>query len=230
MICMAKVQRMEVLGGFRPEDVLPHITRSRERREYEGDDGRVWRVKMWSDRYFTFRASLSCVVCGLDGTLMSLERGVNSEGQPHFNLYAVAGDGQRTLMTKDHIEPKSRGGEDAAGNFQTMCAICNGLKSHHRLNLSQMELLRAAYDAMDAGADFPKEVRRVVDGMAARMAADDGVAPMTAGELAETLLLTPDAVVAVRDSVGHDRVRGVLESGRGIADSDSLPPRFIVIG
>lgn len=230
MICMAKkIQRMEVLGAFRPEDVLPHITRSRERREYKGGDGRLWKVKMWSNRYFTFRESLSCVVCGLEGTLMSLERGAGNEGQPHFNLYAVDGDGQRTLMTKDHIEPKSRGGEDTADNFQTMCAVCNGLKAHHRLDLTQMELLRAAYDALGAGGEFPKEVNRIVNGMAARMAADDGAAPMTAGELAEVLLLTPNAVVAVRDSVGRDRVRGVSESEKGVTDSGSLPPRFIVI-
>ncbi len=43
-----KTQRMEVLGEFRPEDVLSHITRSHERREYKGGDGRLWRVKMWS--------------------------------------------------------------------------------------------------------------------------------------------------------------------------------------
>lgn len=224
-----KVQRMEVLGKFRPEDVLPHITRSKERREYAGGDGRTWRVKMWSNRYFTFRESLSCVVCGLEGTVMSLERGMCSDGQPHFNLYAVV-DGQRTLMTKDHIEPKSRGGEDAAGNFQTMCAVCNGLKAHHKLDLPRMKLLRAAYDTLDAAGGSPKEIRRVVDGMAARMADDDGGSPMTAGELAETLLLTPDAVVAVRDAVGRDRVRGVSESERGVTDFGGLPPRFIVIG
>jgi len=227
---MAKTtQRMEILGEFRPEDVLPHITRSRDRREYPGADGRLWSVKMWSKRYFTFRESISCVVCGLDGTIMSLERSPNSEGQPHFNLYAECSGG-RVLMTKDHIEPKSRGGEDAAGNFQTMCTVCNGLKAHHRLNLSQMKLLRAAYDSMDSNSEFPREIRRVVDGMAARMAADDGGAPMTAGELAGLLLLTPDAVVAVGDSIGYDRVKGVSKSKKGITDSDRLPPDFMVVG
>ncbi len=220
---------MEVLGSFGPDDVLPHITRARERREYRGGDGRLWNVKMWSNRYFTFLESLSCVVCGLEGTAMSLERSNGSDGQPHFNLYAVDGD-VRTLMTKDHIRPKSRGGEDSAGNFQTMCAVCNGLKAHHSLDLRQMKLLRAAYDTLAADGEFPKEVRRVVDGMAVRMVLeDDGAAAMTAGGLAEMLSKTPDAIVAVRDSVGCRRVMGVREVGRGIVDSDNLPPRFIVI-
>ncbi len=218
---------MEVLGTFGPDSVLPHITRSEERREYEGADGRSWMVKMWSNRYFTFRKSLSCVVCGLEGTLMSLERGCGSDGQPHFNLYAVKG-GERTLMTKDHIEPKSGGGDDAASNFQTMCAVCNGLKAHHRLNLPQMEMLRAAYDSLAEGTD-PKETRRIVDGMASRMAADKGGAAMTCGELAKILLVTPDAAVAIRDSVGCGRVRSVSETDRGVTDSGALPHMFVVI-
>ena len=225
---------MEVLGDFRPEDVLPHITRLRERRDFDGDDGRTWSVKMWSNRYFTFRESLSCVVCGLTGTFMSLERQAGSDGRPHFNLYAMSDDGagypdRRVLMTKDHIKPKSKGGEDSAGNFQTMCSVCNSLKAHHKLNLAQMKLLRAAYDTLGADDVEPKEVQRVVDGMASRMASDDGGTPMTAGELVEMLLMTPDAVVVIKDAVGHDRVKGVAAIEKGITDSDSLPPRFIVI-
>lgn len=233
-ISMAKkrIQRMEVLGEFGPEDVLPYITKSKDRRKYEGDNGRIWNVKMWSNRYFTFRESLSCVVCGLTGTVMSLERSMtpySSYSQPHFNLYAVDGDEQRTLMTKDHIKPKSSGGDDSASNFQTMCAVCNSLKAHHRLDLSQMKLLRSVHDTLDAQDVCPKEVRRIMNGMAGRMASDDGGTPMTAGELAETLLKTPEAVVAIRDSVGRDRVRGVSESDKGITDSGRLLNRFVVI-
>lgn len=224
-----KIQLMEILGEFRPEDVLPHITRSMERREYKGDDGRAWNVKMWSARYFTFRESLSCVVCGLTGTIMSLERSKGSDGQPHFNLYAVS-DGGWVLMTKDHIEPKSKGGDDSAKNFQTMCAVCNGIKAHHRLDLTQMKRLRSVYDTLHVKRVFHKEVCRIANGMADRMASDDGGPSMTAGELAEILLRTPDAIVAVRDSVGRDRIKGVSETERDITDSDSLPPRFIVIG
>lgn len=220
---------MEVLGTFRPEDVLPHIAKAKERRGYRGDDGRLWNVKMWSHRYFTFRRSLSCVVCGLDGTVMSLERSIDSDGQPHFNLYAVGEGGERTLMTKDHIRPRSRGGEDYASNFQTMCAVCNGLKAHHSLDLRQMKLLRAAYDTL-MDRELPKEVRRVIDGMAVRMVLEDSVvSAMTAGELAKILSKTPDAIVAVRDSAGCCLVMCVTEVGRDVADSDNLPPRFIVI-
>jgi len=173
MIHMSKkVQRMDVLAMLRPEDVLPHITRLKERREYVGSDGRTWNVKMWSDRYFTFRESLSCVVCGLKGTLMSLERDSKTNGRPHFNLYAEVDDGL-TLMTKDHIEPKSRGGKDSPKNFQTMCSVCNTLKASHRVNLTQMIFLRNAYDTLLADGKFPKKARRIIDEIAVRISAED---------------------------------------------------------
>ena len=46
----------------------------------------------------------------------------------HFNLYALDADGNEVLMTKDHIVPKSKGGEDKGINYQTMCYPCNYVK------------------------------------------------------------------------------------------------------
>lgn len=222
-------RKYEVLGTYAPGDVLPHITRERTRKEYAGDDGRTWSVRMNSHRYWTFRRSLKCVVCGIEGTVMSMERTENTGGQPHFNLYAVDG-GKRILMTKDHIEPRSEGGHDADGNFQTMCTVCNGLKSNHRLALEQMRRLRLAMDEID-GRVPAKDVRRTLDRVAARMAADDGSPPMTARELAEALMRSPDAAVAVGNAeTGHDPVRAVLPRARGPLDSDALPPDFVTIG
>jgi len=220
-------RKYEVLGTFAPDDVLPHITRERTRRDYAGDDGRVWQVRMNSHRYWTFRRSLSCVVCGIEGTVMSLERTEGTGGQPHFNLYATAGDGKRVLMTKDHIEPRSKGGCDGDGNFQTMCTVCNGLKSNHRLTLEQTSRLRVAMDEV-AGRVPAKDIRRELDRLAARMAADDGTPAMTAGELAAELLRNPDAVVAVGDEItGHDPVRSASPAAKGALDSDALPDKFI---
>jgi hypothetical protein len=49
---------------------------------------------------------------------------LNVDSRRHFNLYAADG----TLMTKDHIIPKSKGGIDKVHNMQTMCYPCNKAK------------------------------------------------------------------------------------------------------
>jgi len=218
---------MEVLGTYAPKDVLPLITREMTRRDYAAADGRMWSVRMNSHRYWTFRKSgLSCVVCGLAGSVMSLERTAGSRGGPHFNLYAYQGE-RRILMTKDHIEPKSEGGPDAPRNFQTMCTVCNGLKSNHKLTLEQVKRLRNAYDAL-GGRDTIKNLRQILGKLAARMASGEAE-PMTARDLAALLLETPDALVAVYGRVGREPARGVAMAKHGLLDAGTLPDDFVVI-
>lgn len=77
-------------------------------------------------RYMTFyQKGLKCCVCGKEGTHFTLDcsDGDNSMRR-HFNLRADDG----TLMTKDHIIPKSKGGRDHISNMQTMCCDCNTAK------------------------------------------------------------------------------------------------------
>lgn len=211
-----------MLAEYTPEDVLPHITREETRREYPGADGRRWSVRMNSHRYWTFRRGLACAVCGLRGTVMSLERSAGSSGSPHFNLYAELPDSSRVLMTKDHIVPKSGGGGDADGNFQTMCTTCNNLKSNYNLCVADMRRLRAA---LDAGAPRP-----TLDRMARRMAEDDGSPPMTAGELAAALMRHPDDAVAIdTGDEGREPLRAARPGSKGPLDSGSLPGAFIVL-
>jgi len=88
-------------------------------------------IKMNSQRYRLFKRSCKCVRCGIEGTLMYLEKPIKSdETNWHFNLYAVKDDGTEVLMTKDHIIPKSIGGKNILENYQTMCAECNSKKGN----------------------------------------------------------------------------------------------------
>ena len=79
-------------------------------------------------RYMTFyQKGTKCVCCGKEGAYFQLDadrNGANAESRRHFNLYAEDG----TMMTKDHIIPKSKGGADKVSNMQTMCYPCNKAK------------------------------------------------------------------------------------------------------
>lgn len=104
---------------------IPAIARAnRTVRTFDGDP-----IKMDSQRYQVFKKSCVCVKCGLEGTYFAKERAIS---QPHagyhFNLYGVDAEGVERMFTKDHIVPKSRGGDNRLSNYQTMCAPCNEAK------------------------------------------------------------------------------------------------------
>ena len=81
-------------------------------------------VRPLSLRYKTFyQKGTKCVCCDKEGTHFKL-CGDENTNRRHFNLYADDG----TLITKDHIVPKARGGRDVVSNMQTMCEDCNKAK------------------------------------------------------------------------------------------------------
>ena len=76
-------------------------------------------------RYRTFyQKGLRCACCGRIGTYFKLKTDSKNIERAHFNLFSEDG----TLMTKDHIIPRSKGGPDCIENFQTMCEECNSKK------------------------------------------------------------------------------------------------------
>lgn len=72
-----------------------------------------------------FKHGYTCCVCGKQGAYfyLDIDDKQNSK-RAHFNLYSEDG----TLMTKDHIIPKSRGGKNDIHNYQVMCSHCNEAK------------------------------------------------------------------------------------------------------
>jgi hypothetical protein len=154
------------LGEFKPEEIIPYITREDEKREYV-IDGKKYAVRMNSHRYFIFRESLTCAACGLIGTKMILEQHP-ADKSPHFNLYGVE-NGKLILMTKDHIQAKAYGGEDRHSNYQTMCVVCNNLKGSSCITLDGIRELRKIYDAHHDRAT-KKELYQLVLEAKARLA------------------------------------------------------------
>lgn len=113
-------------------------------------EDRKFLVKMNSQRYKLFRKSIACISCRREGHYFALESDKehikwvsklisNAKLKPHyrlhpfylahFNLYSLA-NGKDTLMTKDHIIPVSRGGNNYMSNYQVMCANCNSWKGN----------------------------------------------------------------------------------------------------
>lgn len=85
-----------------------------------------FKIHPTSLRYKTFyQKGVKCVCCGKEGTHFKL-CGDQATDRRHFNLYADDG----TLITKDHIIPASKGGQDKVQNMQTMCHDCNVAKGN----------------------------------------------------------------------------------------------------
>ncbi len=131
------------LAEFNLNEVLPFVSRDERKKEYKIGD-KIYEVRMDSKRYFVFRSNPRCSACGLEGTKFLLEQSP-SDKNPHFNLYAEE-NGVLVLMTKDHIHPKSCDGSEVHSNFQTLCAVCNGLKGSSNLTLAKIGELRQIYN------------------------------------------------------------------------------------
>lgn len=134
------------LGVFSIDEVFPFITEEETKKEYV-IGSKVHLVRMNSDRYHIFKANNKCVSCGLEGNKMILDMNPG-DTSPHFNLYGEE-DGRLVLMTKDHILAKSKGGQDIAENYQSMCAVCNNLKGAYDLTLENCRELRRLHNNRD---------------------------------------------------------------------------------
>ena len=93
-------------------------------------NNKAYRIKLSSDRYLNFlKNGTNCVHCGLTGKYFWVER-FKDQDKYHLNLYGIDESGKETMLTKDHIIPLSRGGEDSIENFQVLCDVCNFKKGN----------------------------------------------------------------------------------------------------
>jgi len=116
-------------AGIISLDILPELEdhnnpKNRKSIKYKEIDGLL--VKISSQRYAVFQKSLRCVKCHCEGSYFAIERPNQPENAKyHLNLYGLNKDGKEILFTKDHILPKSKGGQNILSNYQTMCEKCN---------------------------------------------------------------------------------------------------------
>lgn len=77
---------------------------------------------------YTFYAhGTRCVQCGIEGQFFIKEKNAAYSDADKYvlNLYALGSNGEDILMNKDHIVPRSFGGNNVINNLQPMCAKCN---------------------------------------------------------------------------------------------------------
>ena len=116
----------EVFSLIGEENLLcDYCTKGSKKKESIIVDG--YQVYTKSLRYMTFyQKGVVCPCCGRKGSYFKLEGTNGNPNRRHFNLYCEDG----TLMTKDHIIPKSLGGLDTVANLQPMCKECNAKKGN----------------------------------------------------------------------------------------------------
>lgn len=89
-------------------------------RTFDGD-----KINMSSLRYLVFKyVSHKCSKCGLEGTFFAKER-TPGVLKWHLNLYGYDKLGNEVMLTRDHIKPLSKGGENTLMNLDCLCSRCN---------------------------------------------------------------------------------------------------------
>ena len=83
--------------------------------------------KVGIDRLRTFAVhGCKCVRCGREGKRIIVTQ--DNGGGIHADLYTLSSKKNLILMNRDHILPKSKGGENSIWNYQPMCQPCNTKK------------------------------------------------------------------------------------------------------
>jgi len=129
---------------YSPDEIVPMISRptahsswSAKRELLDGD-----LVNIRSSRLATFKKSLRCVCCGLEGSFFIKEkhrRIKDPDSMPfHLNLYAIDANRCEVLMTSDHVIPKSKALSGLRDNRQTMCSRCNQAKGCRNITIEKL--------------------------------------------------------------------------------------------
>jgi 5-methylcytosine-specific restriction endonuclease McrA len=84
-----------------------------------------WRLPCYA------KNGVKCAHCGKEGSYFAVEKNKYIEGNSyHLNLYHYdVNTNSETMMTIDHIIPKSSGGGNKLSNLQVLCFDCNMKKA-----------------------------------------------------------------------------------------------------
>ena len=108
-------------------------------RKYSGFEVDMSAIRL---RLFATKGTV-CVHCGLSGSYFWLEKNkgvIDPTSGYHLNLYGFNRSKVETMLTRDHIVPRSKGGRDILSNLQTLCYPCNAKKADKMPKLPRIVL------------------------------------------------------------------------------------------
>ena len=130
MIRKEEIKIINPIAKLELESVLKTVTRPHKKKKHNHKSFLGEKVNVTSLKLRTFKhKGTKCICCGLKAQYFTLDKNKSSEQKFHLGLYAEV-SGKEIMFTRDHITPKSEGGEDIIENMQTMCSSCNGAKGN----------------------------------------------------------------------------------------------------
>jgi 5-methylcytosine-specific restriction endonuclease McrA len=141
---MGQAKGYKRIGRFSLEEVLPYIGKGNHSFWIPDQNKRLRVGHLSNQRMMLIARTQCCVVCQFQGSHFWLEH--SGCFSPHFNLYATNHQGHETLMTMDHILPRSKGGPTSQENIQLMCRKCNKVKKNYLISNEDVLRLRFRSD------------------------------------------------------------------------------------
>ena len=111
------------------------------------------KVKTIGERLLCYKHNgVVCSECGKNGVVILAQR-YPIDKSAHINFYSIETDGSLSMMTVDHIIPRSMGGKNHHKNYEPMCQECN-LKKGNDCSLKDLldynlKLLNSAKNEKD---------------------------------------------------------------------------------
>lgn len=104
----------------------------------EIDDKKI-KLPIFRERYFFYLFNSKCNCCGLEGSHFAINEQLLKDEKSLYHLNFISFvNNKYTLLTKDHIIPRSRGGKNCNDNYQLLCEYCNGIKSNSLISNNQL--------------------------------------------------------------------------------------------
>jgi 5-methylcytosine-specific restriction endonuclease McrA len=125
-------------------EVLPYIGKTQHKFHIPKHNKHIGVRHLQTQRMMLISRTQQCVVCQIKGSYFWLEH--SGHRSPHFNLYAKNYYGDETMMTMDHVIPKSKGGTTSEDNLQLMCRLCNKAKKDYSISIEDVLKLRFRKD------------------------------------------------------------------------------------
>lgn len=103
---------------------IKEVLKEVNKKQFSNIRGRLVKINTKTIKTFYYKGT-TCACCGLEAKYFKINKPKN--GYSNATLISEV-NGKEIKFTRDHIIPKSLGGNDTYDNMQTMCEECNNAK------------------------------------------------------------------------------------------------------